>query len=223
MFRKLKTFSICLLAVVMLTGAVDTADAKRFKFRSKSKKSRSVPVIIPLRTGGSSNVVFVHELPDVKAFHYKDKGYFDLGYKHGFWGGDWVGYFDGSSKSYVMLNQKVAKKLVAALGLTKADIPPYAGAVRKDGAFETASSGGLISAKTMIYPVAGIAILILIVGGAGFIIAVVRQGRSEQTALDEIDFQQYGGAAPATGHAQSQQPEFGNQAPRASFGRRQDS
>lgn len=219
MFPKLKIFCVCLLAIFVLTGVADTADAKRLKFRSKSKKSRSVPVIIPLRVGGSTNVVFVHELPDVKAFSFKDKGYFDLGYKHSFWGGDWVGYFDGPNKSYVMLNQKVAKELVAALGLTKADIPPYAGAVRENGSY----SGSASSATGMFYSIAGIAFLVLIVGGAGFIIAVVRQGRADRRSLDNIDFQEYATAAPSTGQGQSQQPAFGGQAPRASFGRRPNS
>ena len=122
----MRLFVVLLLATILAAlSFTDDAEARRrgFSFSGSRAKPQSLPVIIPIPGGGSS-VVFVKELPDITAFKFQDKGFYDLGYKFStFGGGEWVGYFKSKS-SYVRLDQEKVKQFVLpAVGLTEADTP----------------------------------------------------------------------------------------------------
>ncbi|EFL90121.1 hypothetical protein [Ahrensia sp. R2A130] len=138
-----------LAAIFILPTLLPTdADAKRrggFSSRS-SKKVRVIPIIIPM-SRGSSDVVFVRELPDIENFK-REGRYFDLGWKHGFFGGgEWVGYFSKPTRGYVEVNQKVVvEKLLPALGMTAVDAPA------KASSFDGVSMGSAWSGIKDIWP-----------------------------------------------------------------------
>ncbi len=213
-------FVVLMLASMLAAlSFTDDAEARRggFSFSKSRAKTRSVPVIIPI-PGGSSSVVFVKTLPDIAAFKFQDKGFYDLGYKFDtFGGGEWVGYFKGKS-SYVRLDQTKVKQLVLPMvGLTEADAP-------------TRGAGGQLMVGFVWIIAALVAAVFALLRFSGLRRAIFAPRGRKQTEDDfddrrfavsppEPSFQQKPNLA-AMPRAQSAPPSFNRAVPAGAFGKR---
>ena len=216
----MRLFIVLVLATMLAAlSFTDDAEARRrgFSFGSSRAKTRSVPVIIPISTGGSS-VVFVKELPDIATFKFKDKGFYDLGYKFDtFGGGEWVGYFKGKS-SYVRLDQAKVKQLVLpAVGLTEADAP-------------TRGAGGQLMVGFIWIIAALVAAVFALLRFPGLRRAMFAPRRRKETE-DDFDDRRFSPGVPepslqqkpvlaAVPRARSSAPSFGRAVPATAFGKR---